>query len=320
MKEPRLRPATLDDAALASDLMTAAYPSIPADPIITRYRWEHPRKGWTFGRFIASVDDQPVAFIDWWQSPVEQDPERHCAIGVSLDRAHSDVELLTYLWQWATDQVQASGSRRLEAYCGEDEPVVLEALGRVGYQRDRFEKVWELDLVANGARLVDEARQARGKTAQDGYVLTTVAAWQFPGKFKGLHDLDTITRQDVPTTFPILPETFENFMERASAPDRPHDRFWVALRGDEPVALSYLRFPPVRGRVWTGYTCCHPDHRGRGLARAVKLQTLAQAVELGVPAVYTDNDSENAPMLHINERLGYVAKPGFVSLLKRVEP
>jgi GNAT superfamily N-acetyltransferase len=66
------------------------------------------------------------------------------------------------------------------------------------------------------------------------------------------------------------------------------------------------------------HTCTHPDYRGRGLARAVKLQTLAQAVELGIPAVLTDNDSENAPMLHINEVLGYDERRGFISFVKRV--
>ena len=82
--------------------------------------------------------------------------------------------------------------------------------------------------------------------------------------------------------------------------------------------MSYLKFPPVRGTVWTGYTCTHPDYRGRGIARAVKLQSLAQAAQLGVPVVCTDNDAENAPMLHINEMLGYVRRPGFVEHHKRV--
>ena len=82
--------------------------------------------------------------------------------------------------------------------------------------------------------------------------------------------------------------------------------------------MSYLKYPPVRGDVWTSYTCTDPGYRGRGLARGIKLQTLAQAVELGVPLVYTANDSENAPMLRINETLGYRARPGFVEHHKRV--
>ena len=50
--------------------------------------------------------------------------------------------------------------------------------------------------------------------------------------------------------------------------------------------------------------------RGKRLARALKLETLVQAIDLGVSTVETDNDSENAPILHINEELGYEEMPG----------
>lgn len=320
MREPRLRHATLDDAALAADLMTASYPAFPRDPVITRYFWERPRNGWAIGRFIAEIDEGPVAYVDWAHAPREQDEDRQCHVNVALDRAFTEIELLTFLWQWVTDQAAAGGSRVLEAYAAEDEAESLEALTRIGYQRDRYEKVWELDLEAHGGRLVAEAGAARARVAAEGYELTTAAAWPAANKWEALHLLDITTQKDIPTTFPIIPETLEDFLERAGAPDRPPDRRWMAIRGQAPVAMSYLRYPPVRGCVWTGYTCCHPDHRGRGIARAVKLQTLAQAVALGVPAVYTDNDSQNAPMLHINEGLGYTRRPGFVSLVKRVEP
>jgi hypothetical protein len=287
MIEPTLRPASLDDAALAADLTTAAYPEFEQDPIITRYRWEHPRNGWSTGRFIAEISTQPIAFVDWIHGPADEDPERHCEVGVALDHGQQDPEVLTYLWRWVSDQAVAAGSRMLEAYAAEDQVDVLEALKRVGFEPDRLEKIWELDLGIHGRRLVAQAESARAQAASDGYGLTTVAAWNHPRKFETLHALDSRTRKDVPSTFPILPEAFENFMERFRSPDRSPGRWWIALRGDEPVAMSYLRFPPVRGRVWTGYTCCHPNHRGRGIARAVKLQTLAQAVELGIPFVYT---------------------------------
>ena len=62
--------------------------------------------------------------------------------------------------------------------------------------------------------------------------------------------------------------------------------------------------------VETGYTGVLREHRGKGVARALKLATLEQALELGATAVETDNDSENAPILHLNEELGYREIPG----------
>ena len=318
MGELVYRPAELDDAALAADLMTAAYPSLPQDPIITRYRWERPRNNWFFRRFIAEMEGRPIAFLDWLHGPPDQDPERHCEVSVYLDVAEQDIDLLTSMWLWVAGQAEAAGSRILEGYCAEDEPEMLEALARAGFQQDRREKVWELDLKEHGDRLVREARDARAQVAEHGITLLTVADWPNPEALSKLHVLDGATRKDMPGTFPNLPETFEDFKQRVNSPDRPHDRWWIALDGDRPVAMSYLKFPPVRGSVWTGYTASDREYRGRGIARAVKLQTLAQAAELGIAAVHTDNDSENAPMLHINERLGYRSRPGFVSHLKRV--
>ena len=313
-----LRVATLDDAPLAADLVTASYPLHAQDPIVARYRWERTRRGWAVGRYIAEVDELPVAYLSWMHGPPDQDPERHCLVEVALDRAHLEVDLLTFLWKWVAGEAEATGSLKLEGYAAEDQLEMIEALERAGFERDRLEKVWELDLQQRGDQLVRDANEARTDAAKAGIELLTVADWNDSQAMTKLHALDDSTRKDIPTTFPILPESLEDFTRRAGAPDRPHDVWWIALAGDRPVAMSYLRIGPVRGNAWTGYTCCHSEYRGRGLARAVKLQSLAQAAERGLLFVYTDNDSENAPMLHINEKLGYRPRPGFVSLLKRV--
>jgi mycothiol synthase len=313
------RPATMDDAELAADVMTASYPDLPEDPVITRYRWEHPRHEWSTARFVAELEGRVVAFVGWSHRPWEQSATRLCHVEVSLDKASLDLELLVSLWTWVSDAGAAEGARLLEAYAVEDEPEVLEALDRLGYERDRTEKVWELDLQAHGPRLVAEARDARAKAQAAGVEMVTLAGWSDPDALRMLYVLSETTHQDVPTTYELPAESYENFVERVSSPDKPPDRFWVARAGHRPVAMSFLRFPPARGHVWTGYTCSDREFRGRGLARGVKLQTLAQAVELGVPRVLTGNDAENAAMLHINKRLGYDRRPGFVSLIKRVE-
>jgi RimJ/RimL family protein N-acetyltransferase len=313
------RPATLDDAPLASDLMNAAYPAMTHDPVMTRFRWENLRKGYQAGRFIAEEDGAPIAFLAWLHGPWEKLPDRHCEVEVWLDKARLSRDRLVELWSWIELQALEQGSRLLLAYGGEDEPEMREALTALGYRPERGEKVWELDLAQHGARLVAEAAEARKRMEDAGIQLLTVADWKDPEKLPKLYDLNERTVQDVPHSLPIVTEAYEDFEKRMHAPDRRLDRWWVALDGDRVVAMSYLKFPPMRGTVWTGYTCSARDYRGRGIARAVKLQTLAQATDLGVPVVRTDNDAENAPMLHINETLGYVRRPGWVEHHKRVD-
>ncbi|MEO8744575.1 MAG: GNAT family N-acetyltransferase [Candidatus Dormiibacterota bacterium] len=310
--------ATLDHAALAADVMTASYPAFAQDPVLTRYRWEHPRRDYSYGRYIAERDGLPIAYCAWVHGPWEKLPERHCEVEVWLDRAELDRVVLEPLWGWVEEKAIAEGSGLLMAYCGEDEQEMLDSLAARGYHRERLEKVWQLDLKEHGGRLVREAEQARMEMSASGIEFVTLASWQDPDRLQKLHELDSITRQDIPTSVPILSEAIDDFERRTRSPDRRPEGSWIALDGDRPVAMSYLKFPPVRGTVWTGYTCCHLEYRGRGIAKAVKLQSLAHAVELGVPVVCTDNDSKNAPMLHINDALGYVRRPGFVEHHKRV--
>jgi GNAT superfamily N-acetyltransferase len=318
MAKPVFRPATLDDAELAADLMTAAYPSEPVDPQVNRFRWAHPRDRWTLRRFIAELDGRPVSYLNFAHGPWEQVPEGHCDVDAQVDEARQSKAVLTAMWEWIGEQAVADGARVLHAYAADDEPNVMKTLPELGYKLDRREKVWQLDLDQHGTRLLAEAKAARAKMKDEDVELIPLSEWDGLDTIKKLHALNELTVRDVPTSVPILPQTFANFKERLTAPDLPHDRFWIARHGDRAVALSFLRFPPVRGNVWTGYTCSHPDYRGRGIAWAVKLQSLAQAIELGIPFVRTANDSENAPMLHINETLGYYARPGFNSFEKRV--
>ena len=309
-------PASLDDAGLAADLM---HPAFPADPVITRFRWVNLREGYEAGRFIAEDGGEPIAFLAWLHGPWAKLPDRHCEIEVWLDRRRTDTGLFVELWSWIEREAVRQGSRMLLAYCGEDEPEQLDALKALGYTQERAEKVWVLDLKQHGARLVSEATAAREKVKAAGVELLTVADWNDADKYRKLYHLNEETIQDVPHTLPIVTEAFADFEKRVHAPDRRDDRWWIACERDRVVAMSYLNYPPVRGTVWTGFTCVDSEHRGRGIARAVKLQTLAQAVELGVPEVHTDNDAENAPMLHINETLGYERRPGWVEHHKRVD-
>jgi hypothetical protein len=77
-----------------------------------------------------------------------------------------------------------------------------------------------------------------------------------------------------------------------------------------------LNYPPKRGVVSTDWTGVGRAGRGHGVARALKCETVMQAIALGVDRVRTDNDSKNAPILHINETMGYRIRAEMIQFMR----
>lgn len=65
------------------------------------------------------------------------------------------------------------------------------------------------------------------------------------------------------------------------------------------------------------FTGVDPAYRGRGLAQAVKVLALRYAAQaLGARIVRTNHNAQNAPMLAIDRKLGYVQTPGTFGVVK----
>src|SRR5256714_4808884 len=105
------RPATLADAELAADVMTAAYPAMPQDPVIMRLRWESPRKGFAHGRFIAERDGAPIGYLGWVHGPWDKLPDRHCEVEVCPSRGIPTVAC----WSRCSRGLANRGSRTVRA-------------------------------------------------------------------------------------------------------------------------------------------------------------------------------------------------------------
>jgi GNAT superfamily N-acetyltransferase len=58
-------------------------------------------------------------------------------------------------------------------------------------------------------------------------------------------------------------------------------------------------------KIWSQMTATMPEYRGRGLAKIVKADALHRAAAAGVRGAYTANYDGNAPMIAVNEWLGY---------------
>jgi RimJ/RimL family protein N-acetyltransferase len=310
------RPATLDDVPTVVAIDAASRPDEPLDPVVERYQWENPDPSVTTERWIAEADGRPLGYGVVFHPDWATLTERNCTTWVGW--LPETVSILPGLVEFVEERARAVGASRLQVYCQEDEAAVIEALTAAGYQLDTLAMVWELDLQGSRDRLLELTRASRAAMAAQGIRLIPFSEHAVEDPYRELYDAWCDARRDMPRSHEMWPVSYEQYRGWHRSPDHRADRQWIALDGDRVVALSFLKYPPAGGRVWTGFTGTVRSHRGRGVARAVKMETLAQAIELGVESVRTDNDQRNAAMLHINEELGYQPRPAFADYEKEL--
>jgi GNAT superfamily N-acetyltransferase len=88
-------------------------------------------------------------------------------------------------------------------------------------------------------------------------------------------------------------------------PDLRRDLSIALLAGDQVVSFVTTTADPDRRVIWSNLTGTIPAYRGRGLAKVVKSVALARSRDAGFEQAFTGNDAGNAPMLAVNEWLGY---------------
>jgi len=131
---------------------------------------------------------------------------------------------------------------------------------------------------------------------------------------KEVYDVDMITTSDVPVTDEITDMPYDEWLELFwRRPSVMLDGSFAAIVDGRVAGFTLFAANAARGRAFTEYTATLPAYRNRGIANRVKRASLAWATAQGIRAAWTTNDETNAPMLAVNERLGYT------SSLRRVE-
>lgn len=185
----------------------------------------------------------------------------------------------THAYSWVSDD--AGCSRFAEAH---------------GYTRTRLARFLGLDL--SRAPL-----PALPDPLPEGLELRPAA--DFAGDLRPLYEADVECSADEPGDVPTGRIPYEEWLRlNWSRPDWDAGLSTVGLIGGEVAAYSVAQTDGV-DRYWSGMTGTRRAFRGRGLARLVKLDALRRARAAGYAHAFTGNDAGNAPMLAVNQRLGY---------------
>src|SRR5258708_6440086 len=301
-----LRPVTLDDAGIVADLDATRDPEDPRDPEMLRFWWTSGSLNQVFLRLVAIHDGSAVAFVaalhERWSAGTERFGSLRVVIHADLWSEREFARLVDKGERWLASEGVVNVVSRVR----EDFDHELKALERIGYREVRRQNFSELDLVIHRDDLLRGLSRERKKMKAQGVTMLTLSDYHDPDRLAKLHLMMVAAEQDIPSTVPIPRQPFDEWMRATfDDPGVREERFWIARDGEAIVGLSYLEFPPVRGLPWTAFTATSKAVRGRGVARALKYETMAQAIELGYKRVRTANDRANAPILHINEEMGY---------------
>jgi GNAT superfamily N-acetyltransferase len=304
------RPLGPDETAFAAHAVRAVQPRHPWSEEELRLHWEMSDRMGQRRTLVLEEAGRPAGWVEatMW----DEAPEKASRVLVHVPAAGPDQ--LDQAWAIVEETAGDLGARLGRATVWEDDAATLEALRRRDWEEKRRERYWRLELAGQGDRLRALRDAARRRVDAAGVRIATADELGGEAVYPALYQLEDVTAGDIPRDIARVSIPYEAWLVWMRPPAIAPERVWVALVGDRLVGVSYLDYGATP--VSTAYTGVLREHRGAGIARALKLEKMVQAIELGVEAVETDNDEANAPILHLNEELGYGEIPGLVKLHK----
>lgn len=208
---------------------------------------------------------------------------------------------------------------RLRTQTRADRARALRFLAARGFVEDHRD--WESRLdVASFDPAPYAGHEARVRAA--GIELLTLAelAARDPDYKRKVYELDLELSRDVPSSEPRTPFAYDGFEHHVfNSPSLLPEGFFLAVDGERYVGLSNLwRSESDPRELYTGLTAICRDYRRRGIALALKLRAIDYARRHGVVTLKTWNESNNRAMLSINEALGFVKQPAWISYVKHI--
>lgn len=312
-----IREAADTDIPVMARIMSAVNPNHPWTPESLAHELQtlrnHPLE-LHLAEWLAEEDGQPVGVASTTQFIGMYHPDRYWAeVMVLPDCAGRGVG--AGLARVLEAHLRSLGAREVLAGAYEDQPRALAFLQRRGFTEAMryFDNVLDVSTFDPAPWAAHEALPGNLRALS---LAALEAEMGQEAARRAFHSAFSEARLDVPRTGEASEITFEDFQTRLSHPlVYPGGILLAVTDSGEVVALSELEHAEGDpGRLNTGLTGTRRAWRRKGLALALKLRAIRLAQERGVRQIWTGNASTNAPMLAINERLGFRPRPAYVEM------
>ena len=316
----RVREATEADEPRILEIGNAIYPEYKET--LEEFRADASRLrdgGYVSVRTVAEAPDgQIVGHSHFHQMPGQFDRARF-RVGVYVEPAWCRYGVGSALHDHLLGSVAAQGGRQLEAGARETMVDSIAFLHRRGFRE--IMRTWETRLDVTRFDPGPFASYAV-RVRDQGIVVTTLAdeARRDVGTLRRAHALHDAMLADIPSPIPYTPVPFDEFIRvNVDSPRALLDAYFIATLGGTYVGEANLRRPVLGTHLYHNITGVLPVYRGRGIAMTLKLATIAYARAHGYTEIRTWNDVHNVEMLTINDRLGFVRQPAWLTFERNID-
>ncbi|MFF5186985.1 GNAT family N-acetyltransferase [Streptomyces sp. NPDC000345] len=288
-----LRPEVAPDVEGFVRVRHLALPFVYFSPQSVRHFFAHAHPDAHARKLVAEEDGEIIGTAQLGLA--HESPEHGQGfLNVYVDPARTGRGAGTLLVRTAEEHLAAHGATKLFAWIL-DEPGNRAFAERHGYRASRSAHFLRLDLARTPLPpLQDPPPGVELRTAAD-----------FADDPRPLFELDAAVVADEPSDIDTEFTDYEAWVAQTwHHPHLDRELTSVAVADGRPVAFS-VAHTHGPGRYGTGMTGTARTHRGRGLAKLVKNDSLHRARAAGYTEAYTGNDSDNGPMLAINKWFGY---------------
>ena len=243
-----------------------------------------------------------------WEEGAAAETRRYRTVAESSGESSGESSAGEALWRDALVWLRAEAATRIEVELRDNDPASMRFAEARGFvrERHRFESI--LDLASFDERpFVGALERARAA----GYRFFTLAD---VGDTEEARRRDYQVNRRASLDIPGAEQTFAPFEEWlrfvcGASWYRPDGQI-IAAHGDEWIGMAAVGYFAATNSMYNMVTGVDRAHRGHGVAQALKLLAIRCARRYGAVYIRTHNDSENAPILAINRKLGYQPQPG----------
>jgi GNAT superfamily N-acetyltransferase len=314
-----VRPFTATDADYAAvmEVHAAVWPDYPDTPEQYRFQDERrdPKTKW--GRVLAECGGRVVGCGSWGQQADMFHP-RKFDVGVDVLPEWEGQGIGTALYEAVLENIAAHDPILLRCHAREDRARGVRFLRDRGFEEEMRDWESRLDLTAFDPAPFAGAEE---RVAAQGIAIKTLAELaDDPDRDRKLFELDWAVTLDMPSPDTLTQPTFEHWSRNVfENPNFLPEAWFIALDGDRYVGESALWKSQGNSDLSVGATGVLREYRRRGIAMTLKLRACAYAKAAGTPQIKTWNAQTNRAMLSINEALGFVKQPAWISFARKLK-